>query len=609
MPKKKKGKKDMNTEVISKAAYSNGLQENGQDGVVFTMSASRKKSMSVDISPDIDTLVFSREFMTYNLMDEDKVFPNIKKICIKNGVMKIKIKNSTFPNVERVVSESSSFASGEMLIETGLYGQYTLINAFVKNPTDVLNLTDITFIADHALDGCLARIKKIDENVSVVSDAFKRYFEWNQPYVNGAKMVDSLIIDVDSTAEVITIPSNARNICKDLQRLSNVKEVKVDRLNRLYIIPSWNKINKVCLTSKEYLGFSNLTDMPDIKEIDIEDNPYFKSIDGMIYTKDGESLVLCPSGRTKKVVIADGTKSIETSAFKDSKVKSVICPDSLQNIYCLAFNECPKLQHVDFGKGITLLGGMQRPVFHKCDSLKNVEFPSQIKYIGENLFSRCFNLSKIIFHEGLEKIGPNAFSSCKNVDTVKFPASLTYVGDGNFQQISHFVFKKDRLPKNFLRAVTTFEEFVYGTRNIFEVDTPNIKFYIPSYMDSPDIAKADFYMSSYNIDYEYAASLLNVASHYGQKEDIALKMYIHFAKNGIAIPAELSLFLSMSGGGIAKRLAGDKNRINEFVWMLKSKFVNDNDLQWILNGIRDDAVLTAYALDAIKERKTEDFHI
>lgn len=599
----------MNTEVIPKAAYSNGLQETGQDGVVFTMPASRKKLMSVDIRPDIDTLVFSRQFIAYNLMDENKVFPNIRKIYIENGVRGIKIKNSTFPNVEQVVSESSSFASGEMLIEVGLYNQYTLINTFIKKPTDVLNLADITFIADHALDGCLVRIKKIDENISVVSDAFKRYFKWNQPYVDGVKMIDSLIIDIDSTAEVITIPSNARNICKDLQKLSNVKDVKINRLSRLHIIPSWNKVNKVCLTSKEYMGFSNLPDMHEVKEIDIEDNPYFKSIDGIIYTKDGESLVLCPSGRTKKVVIADGTKSIETSAFKDSKVKSVICPDSLQNICCLAFNECPKLQHVDFGKGITLLGGMQRPVFHKCDSLKNVEFPSQIKYIGENLFSRCFNLSKIIFHEGLEKIGPNAFSSCKNVDTVKFPASLTYVGDGNFQQVSHFVFKKDRLPKNFLRAVTTFKEFVYGSRNIFEVDTPNIKFYIPSYMDSPDIAKADFYMSSYNIDYEYAASLLNVASHYGQKEDIALKMYIHFAKNGIAIPAELSLFLSMSGGGIAKRLAGDKNRINEFVWMLKSKFVNDNDLQWILNGIRDDAVLTAYALDAIKERKTEDFHI
>lgn len=599
----------MNTEVIPKAAYSNGLQETGQDGVVFTMPASRKKLMSVDIRPDIDTLVFSRQFIAYNLMDENKVFPNIRKIYIENGVRGIKIKNSTFPNVEQVVSESSSFASGEMLIEVGLYNQYTLINTFIKKPTDVLNLADITFIADHALDGCLARIKKIDENISVVSDAFKRYFKWNQPYVDGVKMIDSLIIDIDSTAEVITIPSNARNICKDLQKLCNVKDVKVDRLNRLYIIPSWNKINKVRLTSKEYMGFSNLPDMPDIKEIDIEDNPYFKSIDGIIYTKDGESLVLCPSGRTKKVVIADGTKSIETSAFKDSKVKSVICPDSLQNICCLAFNECPKLQHVDFGKGITILGGMQRPVFHKCDSLKTIEFPSQIKYIGENLFSRCFNLSKIIFHEGLEKIGPNAFSSCKNVDTVKFPASLTYVGDGNFQQVNHFVFKKDRLPKNFLRAVTTFEEFVYGARNIFEVDAPNIKFYIPSYMDSPDIAKADFYMSSYNIDYEYAASLFDMASHHGQKEDIALKTYIHFAKNGITIPAELSLFLLMSVGGIAKRLAGDKNRIDEFGWILKSKFVSDNDLQWILNGIKDDAVMTAYALDAIKERKTEDFHI
>ena len=82
-------------------------------------------------------------------------------------------------------------------------------------------------------------------------------------------------------------------------------------------------------------------------------------------------------------------------------------------------------------------------------------------------------------------------------------------------------------------------------------------------MDSPDIAKADFYMSSYDIDYEYAASLLNVASHHGQKEDIALKLYIHFTKNGIAIPAELSLFLSMSGGGIAKRLSEDKNRLSQ----------------------------------------------
>lgn len=558
----------MNTEVIPKVAYSNGLQENGQDGVVFTMPASRKKFMSVYIKPDIDTLVFSRKFIEYNLMDENKVFPNIKKICIENGVRGIKIKNSTFPNVEQVVSESSSFASGEMLIEVGLYNQYTLINAFIKKPTDVLNLADITFIEDHALDGCLARIKKIDENVSVLSDAFKRYFAWNQPYIDGVKMVDNLIIDVDSTAEVITIPSNARNICKDLQKLSN-----------------------------------------EVKEIDIEDNPYFKSIDGIIYTKDGESLVLCPSGRTKKVVIADGTKSIETSAFKDSKVKSVICPDSLQNICYTAFNKCSKLQHVDFGRGITILGGMQRPVFYKCDALKKVEFPPQIKYLGENLFSRCLNLSKIILHEGLEKIGPNAFPSCKNVDTVKFPASLTYVGDGNFQHVSHFVFKKDRLPKNFLRAVTTFEEFVYDTRDIFEVDVPHVKFYMPSYIDSPDIAKADFYMSSYDIDYEYAASLLNVASHHGQKEDIALKLYIHFTKNGITIPAELSLFLLMYGNDIAKRLTNDKNRLNEFGWMLRSKFVDDNDLQWILNGIKDDAVLTAYALDAIKERKTEDFHI
>ena len=60
---------------------------------------------------------------------------------------------------------------------------------------------------------------------------------------------------------------------------------------------------------------------------------------------------------------------------------------------------------------------------------------------------------------------------------------------------------------------------------------------------------------------------------------------------------------------LQKGLLTIKNRLNEFGCMLRSKFVDDNDLQWILNGIRDDAVLTAYALNAIKERKTEDFHI
>lgn len=602
----------MNTEIIPKdsdmISYSNGFQETCQDGVVFTAPTSRRKSMSVYIRPDIDTLVFSREFT--NLMDEDKVFPNIKRIYIKNGVRGIKIKNSTFPNVEQVISESTSFASGEMLVAEGLFNQYMLINTFIKKPTDILNLSDITLIEDHALDGCLAKIEKIDKNITVSSDAFKQYFEWNQPYVDGVKMIAGLIIDIDSTAKVISIPPNAQGICKDIRIFGNVKAVKVDRLNNLYILPNTNKIDKVYITSKEYMGFSNLPDISYIREIIIEDNPYFKSIDGIIYTKNGESLVLCPPGRTKKVVIAEGTKNIETGAFENSKVKSVICPDSLQNICCMAFNKCHKLQHIDFGKGITIIGGMQRPVFCNCDyALKNIEFPPQIKYIGENLFSRCFSLTKIIFHEGLEKIGSNAFPSCKCVDTIKFPASLIYVGDKNFQQASHFVFKKDRLPKNFLRAVTTFKEFAYGTRDIFEVDTQSAKFYLPSYISDKDIAKTDFYMSSYDIDYEYAASLLDVASHHGQKEDIALKLYIHFTKNGITIPAELSLFLLMYGRDIAKKLANDKNRLNEFGCMLRSKFVDDNDLQWILNGIRDDAVLTAYALNAIKERKTEDFHI
>lgn len=52
--------------------------------------------MSVDIRPDIDTLVFSRQFIAYNLMDENKVFPNIRKIYIENGVRGLRLKTPRF---------------------------------------------------------------------------------------------------------------------------------------------------------------------------------------------------------------------------------------------------------------------------------------------------------------------------------------------------------------------------------------------------------------------------------------------------------------------------------------------------------------------------------
>lgn len=307
MPKKER-KNDMNIKAIAipKATYSNGLQKTCQDGVVFTMPTSRKKSMSVDIRPDIDTLVFSREFMTYNLMDEDKVFPNIKKICIENGVMGIKIKNSTFPNVERVVSESSSFASGEMLIETGLYGQYTLINTFIKKPADVLNLADITFIADHALDGCLARIKKIDENVSVVSDAFKQYFEWNQPYVDGVKMVDSLIIDINSTAEVITMPDSLKRIeqhafngCKCLMHVDIGKGL--------------TNLGEPFNSGAMFNGCRSL------QHIDIPEN--IKYISSSCFSNSGLT----------SVTLHEGLETIDSGAF-NCPIQNVEIPESVKNI-------------------------------------------------------------------------------------------------------------------------------------------------------------------------------------------------------------------------------------------------------------------------------------
>lgn len=58
------------------------------------------------------------------------------------------------------------------------------------------------------------------------------------------------------------------------------------------------------------LGLKNL------KNIDIcEENERYKSIDGIIYTKDEGSLIFCPSGRIGRIKILDGISVIDSDAF------------------------------------------------------------------------------------------------------------------------------------------------------------------------------------------------------------------------------------------------------------------------------------------------------
>lgn len=71
-----------------------------------------------------------------------------------------------------------------------------------------------------------------------------------------------------------------------------------------------------------------------------EENPYYASIDGVLFSKDGKRLVLYPAGRENSYEIPVGTESIEAFAFyMVSFPEKIFIPDTVKVVNNKAFIE------------------------------------------------------------------------------------------------------------------------------------------------------------------------------------------------------------------------------------------------------------------------------
>lgn len=65
------------------------------------------------------------------------------------------------------------------------------------------------------------------------------------------------------------------------------------------------------------IEFNRIFERPGLEQIVIlGNNNYYKTEDGILYSKDGRTLIKCPMGRTGNVVIQPGTEIIKNFAFK-----------------------------------------------------------------------------------------------------------------------------------------------------------------------------------------------------------------------------------------------------------------------------------------------------
>ena len=145
----------------------------------------------------------------------------------------------------------------------------------------------------------------------------------------------------------------------------------------------------------------------------------FKTIDGVLFTKDGKTLVCYPPAKTYTAYsIPSGVTSIDAWAFEDCTVLiNVTIPESVTEIGSYTFTTCTSLKSVNIPNGVTQL---PNGVFYGCASLNNILLPSGMTSIGSSAFQKCSSLMSVTVPASVASIGGWAFMDCPKLESVTF---------------------------------------------------------------------------------------------------------------------------------------------------------------------------------------------
>ncbi|MBQ2810333.1 MAG: leucine-rich repeat domain-containing protein [Clostridia bacterium] len=125
-------------------------------------------------------------------------------------------------------------------------------------------------------------------------------------------------------------------------------------------------------------------------------NQTFKSLDGVLYSKDGKTLLLYPRNKSNT---------------------SFTIPSGVTVIGNGAFNGCTLLTSITISNGVAEI---QEGAFRNCRNITSITIPSSVTKIGNYAFDMCSNLTTLTIGSGVKKIGKGIINNCYGLTGVKF---------------------------------------------------------------------------------------------------------------------------------------------------------------------------------------------
>lgn len=144
------------------------------------------------------------------------------------------------------------------------------------------------------------------------------------------------------------------------------------------------------------------------------DNTAYSSIDGILFNKEGTTLVCYPNAKQSTYTIPNGVTSIGECAFNGCEgLTSITFPSGLTSIELGAFIYCRGLTSLTLPSGLT---SIEDKTFWSCGGLTSITLPVGITSIGKSTFYYCPSLTSI---HCTAPVPPKIF-----IDTFQFEISL-----------------------------------------------------------------------------------------------------------------------------------------------------------------------------------------
>ena len=195
-------------------------------------------------------------------------------------------------------------------------------------------------------------------------------------FENGPRFLD-LMFDASCPPHQVSLPSTLRylrieSFCLfDFTSFTLPKQLEVLE-NSAFVYCYFNVLRIESTLPAQDILYSFYDCTIDAYEVP-EDHPLYQAIDGVLFSKDGKTLLAYPGGRMDEHYdVPAGVEHIWPYAFGTDYLKTISLPIGLKTIGNGAFSDCGRLQSIAIPLTVTEIGDY---AFWGCVSLELVSLP------------------------------------------------------------------------------------------------------------------------------------------------------------------------------------------------------------------------------------------